>query len=249
MPLLLGTIQNDIIEAETELREDKRHLDSNPEMDSAALLEAEIRLLTTESRIPIKQRLGFDRMDAEAMESLLLNELQMSSRETDQSIEYYDKLISTCEEDHSRLLQINSDLSSILSSFESQREENSKQIESLMSSESSIYESDVHSYSRNTSRLQRANAILIGEVKSLLTTCYGDRCTVLSDGTKVRLSTEILTILQECINKVLKTSPDRYVTLTPEQATSEAVQLLLSANLIQKDKVDNCKFRIVDFYS
>ena len=148
-----------------------------------------------------------------------------------------------------RLLQINSDLSSILSSFESQREENSKQIESLMSSESSIYESDVHSYSRNTSRLQRANAILIGEVKSLLTTCYGDRCTVLSDGTKVRLSTEILTILQESINKVLKTSPDRYVTLTPEQATSEAVQLLLSANLIQKDKVDNCKFRIVDFYS
>ena len=118
-----------------------------------------------------------------------------------------------------------------------------------MSSESSIYESDVHSYSRNTSRLQRANAILIGEVKSLLTICYGDRCTVLSDGTKVRLSTEILTILQECINKVLKTSPDRYVTLTPEQATSEAVQLLLSANLIQKDKVDNCKFRIVDFYS
>lgn len=36
------------------------------------------------------------------MESLLLNELQMSSRETDQSIEYYDKLISMCEEDHSR---------------------------------------------------------------------------------------------------------------------------------------------------
>ena len=46
--------------------------------------------------------MGFDRMDAEAMETLLLNELQMSSRETDQSIEYYDKLISTCEEDHSR---------------------------------------------------------------------------------------------------------------------------------------------------
>ena len=46
--------------------------------------------------------MGFDGMDAEAMESLLLNELRMSSRETDQSIEYYDKLISACEEDHSR---------------------------------------------------------------------------------------------------------------------------------------------------
>lgn len=83
----------------------------------------------------------------------------------------------------------------------------------------------------------------------MLNLCYGDRMIQLGEGESVRLSTEVLTILQNCINKVIKTSPDKFVTLTPEQANSEAVQLLLTANLIQKDKTDMCKFRIVDFYS
>ena len=148
-----------------------------------------------------------------------------------------------------RLRQLNEDLKSIRDAFQAQNEENSKQIESLLTSESSIYEPEVNSYTRNTVRLQKANAILVNEVKSMLNLCYGDRMIQLGEGESVRLSTEVLTILQNCINKVIKTSPDKFVTLTPEQANSEAVQLLLTANLIQKDKTDMCKFRIVDFYS
>ena len=149
----------------------------------------------------------------------------------------------------SRLRQLNEDLKSIRDAFQAQNEENSRQIESLLTSESSIYEPEVNSYTRNTARLQKANAILVNEVKSMLNLCYGDRMIQLGEGESVRLSTEVLTILQNCINKVIKTSPDKFVTLTPEQANSEAVQLLLTANLIQKDKTDMCKFRIVDFYS
>ena len=148
-----------------------------------------------------------------------------------------------------RLRQLNEDLKSIRDAFQAQNEENSRQIESLLTSESSIYEPEVNSYTRNTARLQKANAILVNEVKSMLNLCYGDRMVQLGEGESVRLSTEVLTILQNCINKVIKTSPDKFVTLTPEQANSEAVQLLLTANLIQKDKTDMCKFRIVDFYS
>ena len=148
-----------------------------------------------------------------------------------------------------RLRQLNEDLKSIRDAFQAQNEENSRQIESLLTSESSIYEPEVNSYTRNTARLQKANAILVNEVKSMLNLCYGDRMIQLGEGGSVRLSTEVLTILQNCINKVIKTSPDKFVTLTPEQANSEAVQLLLTANLIQKDKTDMCKFRIVDFYS
>ena len=148
-----------------------------------------------------------------------------------------------------RLRQLNEDLKSIRDAFQAQNEENSRQIESLLTSESSIYEPEVNSYTRNTARLQKANAILVNEVKSLLNLCYVDRMIQLGEGESVRLSTEVLTILQNCINKVIKTSPDKFVTLTPEQANSEAVQLLLTANLIQKDKTDMCKFRIVDFYS
>lgn len=150
---------------------------------------------------------------------------------------------------HFRLKQFNEDLKSIRDAFQTQNEENSRQIESLLTSESSIYEPELDSYIRNTARLQRANAILVNEVKSMLNVCYGDRTIQLGDGENVRLSTEVLKILQDCINKVIKTSPDKFVTLTPEQANSEAVQLLLTANLIQKDKTDVCKFRIVDFYS
>ena len=148
-----------------------------------------------------------------------------------------------------RLRQLNEDLKSIRDAFQAQNEENSRQIESLLTSESSIYEPEVNSYTRNTARLQKANAILVNEGKSMLNLCYGDRMIQLGEGESVRLSTEVLTILQNCINKVIKTSPDKFVTLTPEQANSEAVQLLLTANLIQKDKTDMCKFRIVDFYS
>ena len=148
-----------------------------------------------------------------------------------------------------RLRQLNEDLKSIRDAFQAQNEENSRQIESLLTSESSIYEPEVNSYTRNTARLQKANAILVNEVKSMLNLCYGDRMIQLGEGESVRLSTEVLTILQNCINKVINTSPDKFVTLTPEQAKSEAVQLLLTANLIQKDKTDMCKFRIVDFYS
>ena len=92
-----------------------------------------------------------------------------------------------------RLRQLNEDLKSIRDAFQAQNEENSRQIESLLTSESSIYEPEVNSYTRNTARLQKANAILVNEVKSMLNLCYGDRMIQLGEGESVRLSTEVLT--------------------------------------------------------
>lgn len=40
---------------------------------------------------------------------------------------------------------------------------------------------------------------------------------------------------------------DRYVTLPPEIIGSDSVQLLFNANLLQRDKTDSCRVRLVDF--
>ena len=56
--------------------------------------------------------------------------------------------------------------------------------------------------------------------------------------------------MKDCIKKALsKDIADKYVTVSPEIAAGEAIQLLLTANLIQRDKSSVCRFCIVDFYS
>ena len=51
-----------------------------------------------------------------------------------------------------------------------------------------------------------------------------------------------------CIRKELsKDAADRYITLSPELMGSDSVQLLFNANLLQRDKTDACRVRLVDF--
>lgn len=74
-----------------------------------------------------------------------------------------------------RVSQMNADLNGIYAEFERHNDENSKQIESMRSAESGIYESEIESYRKDYARLQKANKILITEIKNLLCLCYGNR--------------------------------------------------------------------------
>ena len=74
-----------------------------------------------------------------------------------------------------RVSQMNADLNGIYAEFGRHNDENSKQIESMRSAESGIYESEIESYRNDYARLQKANKILITEIKNLLCLCYGNR--------------------------------------------------------------------------
>ena len=74
-----------------------------------------------------------------------------------------------------RVSQMNADLNGIYAEFERHNDETSKQIESMRSAESGIYESEIESYRNDYARLQKANKILITEIKNLLCLCYGNR--------------------------------------------------------------------------
>ena len=55
--------------------------------------------------------------------------------------------------------------------------------------------------------------------------------------------------IKECIKKILdREASDKYITLSPVQAASEAIQLLLSSNIIQIDTRNSNRVKIVDFY-
>ena len=56
-----------------------------------------------------------------------------------------------------RVSQMNADLNGIYAEFERHNDENSKQIESMRSAESGIYESEIESYRNDYARLQKAN--------------------------------------------------------------------------------------------
>ena len=54
---------------------------------------------------------------------------------------------------------------------------------------------------------------------------------------------------KECIKKTLdRETSDKYVMLSPQMAASEAIQLLLSSNIIQIDPRNSNRVKIVDFY-
>lgn len=74
-----------------------------------------------------------------------------------------------------RISQEQDDLNEILSEFENQTAENSRQIESMNTSSSHIYENKVESYKRDYTKLRKANRILINEIKDVLSLCYGNR--------------------------------------------------------------------------
>lgn len=63
--------------------------------------------------------------------------------------------------------------------FEKQKLENSRQIDSMQAVDSTLYESKVESYKRDSTKLRKANRILITEIKDLLSLCYGNRRVVL----------------------------------------------------------------------
>ena len=68
-----------------------------------------------------------------------------------------------------RVSQMNADLNGIYAEFERHNDE------SMRSAESGIYESEIESYRNDYARLQKANKILITEIKNLLCLCYGNR--------------------------------------------------------------------------
>ena len=59
--------------------------------------------------------------------------------------------------------------------LERHSEDNSRQIESLHENDTSLFERDMDMYKTEHTRLQKANKILINEIKDLLTICYGNR--------------------------------------------------------------------------
>ena len=59
--------------------------------------------------------------------------------------------------------------------LERHSEDNSRQIESLHGDDMSLYERDMDMYKSEHARLQKANKILINEIKDLLTICFGNR--------------------------------------------------------------------------
>ena len=59
--------------------------------------------------------------------------------------------------------------------LERHSEDNSRQLESLNGNDTSLFERDMDMYKSGHTRLQKANRILIDEIKDLLTICYGNR--------------------------------------------------------------------------
>ena len=59
--------------------------------------------------------------------------------------------------------------------LERHSEDNSRQLESLNGNDTSLFERDMGMYKSEHTRLQKANRILIDEIKDLLTICYGNR--------------------------------------------------------------------------
>lgn len=78
-----------------------------------------------------------------------------------------------------RAMQTNSDLNEVRMELERHNEDNSRLINSLHDNEASIFDNDMENYRSDYMRLQKANRILINEIKDLLNTCYGNRTVLL----------------------------------------------------------------------
>ena len=76
---------------------------------------------------------------------------------------------------HRRLAQTNAYLTEMRMELERHSEDNSRQLESLHGNDTSLFERDMDMYKSEHTRLQKANRILINEIKDLLTICYGSR--------------------------------------------------------------------------
>ena len=78
-----------------------------------------------------------------------------------------------------RAIQTNSDLNEVRMELERHNEDNSRLINSLHDNEASIFDNDMENYRSDYTRLQKANRILINEIKDVLNTCYGNRTVLL----------------------------------------------------------------------
>lgn len=74
-----------------------------------------------------------------------------------------------------RVIQTNTDLNDVRMELERQSEHNSRLISSLNENDASVFDNDMENYRSDFVRLQKANRILVHEIKDLLNTCYGNR--------------------------------------------------------------------------
>ena len=248
MPLQLVSLEKEIETALHTLQSDPTDLSSiSQDEELRFYLSSELMSARKESKSSYTERLGLDAMTEEEKESLLLREIEDSCRQLNLEIDYFRQRIRECNEEKQLLSQTNSDLNEVRMELERHSEHNSRLINSLNDNEASIFDNEMENYRSDYIRLQKANRILINEIKDLLNTCYGNR-TSSGDPTTL-LSKEILSLLEECIKKTLdREASDKYVTLSPQMVAGEATQLLLSSNIIQIDPRNSNRVKIVDFY-
>ena len=75
----------------------------------------------------------------------------------------------------SSLLQNNTDMNGISRKLYQYNDDNSRHLEHLSENKQTFYERDIESYNVEYIRIQKANKILIGEIRDLLTLCFGGR--------------------------------------------------------------------------
>lgn len=123
-------------------------------------------------------------MTEEEKESLLLREIEDSCRQLNLEIDYFrQRIVNVMRRNNctnvlwniTRLSQTNSDLNEVRMELERHSEHNSRLINSLNDNEASIFDNEMENYRSDYIRLQKANRILINEIKDLLNTCYGNR--------------------------------------------------------------------------
>ncbi|KAK8818608.1 hypothetical protein WA538_003919, partial [Blastocystis sp. DL] len=209
-------------------------------------LEAELQLAKERESGSYLDEMGISELTEEEKEELLLRDVDSGCTQLKNAIAYYQGCIEKMTEEKQGLAQTNAYLTEMRMELERHSEDNSRQLESLNGNDTSFFERDMDMYKSEHTRLQKANRILIDEIKDLLTICYGNRKS--STNPSLLLSKEILTILEECIQRALSTeATDKYSTLSPEQLSSESIRLLLSCNILQKDPKDSSRVKVVDY--
>lgn len=74
-----------------------------------------------------------------------------------------------------RLLQNNTDMNGVSRKLYQYNDDNSRHLEHLSENKHTFYERDIENYNVEHIRIQKANKILIGEIRDLLTLCFGSR--------------------------------------------------------------------------
>ena len=73
------------------------------------------------------------------------------------------------------LLQRNADMNGISRKLFQYNDDNSRHLEHLSGNQQSFYERDIENYNMEYTRIQKANKVLIGEIRDVLILCFGAR--------------------------------------------------------------------------